>query len=62
MRYVKILLILLVATQLSGCLLTRLVTAPLRAVGGVLTIIPVAGDAAHDVIDEAMDVVDKVPI
>ena len=62
MKYLKILLILLIATQLSGCLFTRLVTAPMRAVGGVLTIIPVAGDAAHEVIDEAADVVDKVPI
>lgn len=62
MKFLKILLILLLASQLSGCLLTRLVTAPMRAVGGILTIIPVAGDAAHGAIDEAADVIDTIPI
>ncbi|MDT8318246.1 MAG: DUF6726 family protein [bacterium] len=62
MKYLKIIFILLIATQLSGCLLTRIVSAPMRAVGGILTIIPVAGDAAHTVIDGAADVVDEVPI
>ena len=62
MKYLKIIFILLIATQLSGCLFTRLISAPMRAVGGILTIIPVAGDAAHTVIDGAADVVDEVPI
>ena len=62
MKYLKILLVLLLAAQLNGCVLTRLVTAPMRVIGGALTLIPVAGDAAHKVIDEAADVVDTIPI
>ncbi|MBE9536730.1 MAG: hypothetical protein IMF07_06070 [Proteobacteria bacterium] len=62
MRYLKIVLVLLLAAQLNGCVLTRLVTMPMRVVGGVLTIIPVAGDVAHKSIDRAADVVDKIPI
>ncbi len=62
MKYLKIIFILLIATQLSGCLFTRIISAPMRAVGGILTIIPVAGDAAHTAIDGAADVVDGIPI
>jgi hypothetical protein len=47
---------------LSGCLLTKLVTVPMRVVGAVTSIVPVAGDAAHEAIDEAAEVVDKLPI
>lgn len=48
--------------SLSGCLLTKIITVPMRVVGAVVTIIPVAGDAAHGAIDKAADVVDKVPL
>ena len=36
MKYLKIIFILLIATQLSGCLFTRIISAPMRAVGGIL--------------------------
>ncbi len=61
----KLRIVMLVATIAmlsSGCVLTRIVTMPMRAVGGILTIIPVAGDAAHTAIDESADIIDKVPI
>ena len=45
----------------SGCLLTRVATMPMPVGGAVLTIIPIAGDAAHKSIDEAADVVDELP-
>ena len=47
---------------LSGCFLTKLVTVPMRVVGAVTSIVPVAGDAAHGAIDVAADVVDKLPL
>jgi hypothetical protein len=62
MKLIKILAALVLATALSGCVLTKLVTVPMRVVGAVVSIVPVAGNAAHDGIDAAADVVDEVPI
>ena len=56
-------MVLLAALSLlSGCVLTKIVTVPMRVVGAVTSIVPVVGNPVHDTIDEAADVVDKVPI
>jgi hypothetical protein len=55
-------LLMALALGLNGCVLTRLVTMPMRVVGAAATIIPVAGDVAHEAVDDAADVVDEVPI
>jgi hypothetical protein len=34
----------------------------MRITGAVVSIVPVAGDTAHDAIDKAAEVVDEVPI
>jgi hypothetical protein len=62
MKPARVLLILLVASQLSGCLLTKVVSVPMRIGGAVISIIPVAGNTAHDAIDGAADVVDEIPL
>jgi hypothetical protein len=62
MKLVKIFCALMLAAALGGCVLTKLVTVPMRVVGAVVSIVPVAGNTGHDVIDEAADVVDEVPI
>jgi len=62
MRFIRALCLLTGTILLSGCLLTKLVTVPMRVVGAVTSIVPVAGDAAHGTIDEAAEVVDKLPI
>lgn len=62
MHWIKLFVVLLLASQLSGCFLTKVVSVPMRAVGAVISIIPVAGNTAHDAIDGAADVVDDVPI
>jgi hypothetical protein len=59
---VRLLIISSLAIILNGCFLTKVITVPMRAVGAVVSIIPGAGDVAHDVIDEAADVVDKAPL
>ena len=46
----------------SGCLLTKIVTVPMRLVGAVVSIVPVAGNTAHEAIDEAAEMVDEVPL
>lgn len=61
MKITRLLMWTLVLVSLSGCLLTKIVTVPMRVVGAVVSIIPVAGDAAHGAIDKSADVVDKLP-
>lgn len=62
MRLIKFLLIILIAMTLSGCVLTKLVTVPMRIGGAIISIIPVAGNNAHDAIDKAADEVDDINI
>jgi len=62
MKILKMMVVVLVATQLSGCLLTKLITVPMRVTGAVISIIPGPGNTVHDVIDGAAETVDDVPI
>ncbi len=62
MSLMKLVLLVMVALYLSGCVLTKLITVPMRLGGAVISIIPVAGNVADDAIDEAADAIDKVPI
>lgn len=47
---------------LSGCVLTKVATVPMRLGGAVISIIPGVGNTAHDAIDKAAEKVDDVPI
>jgi hypothetical protein len=58
----KSLLIISLATLLSGCLLTKVATVPMRVTGAVASVVPAIGDTAHDAIDEAADKVDDLPL
>ncbi|MCP3941710.1 MAG: hypothetical protein GY710_09555 [Desulfobacteraceae bacterium] len=62
MRLLKTIVLLFLLFQLSGCVLTKVVTVPMRVGGAVVSIVPVAGNATHDVIDGAADIVDTIPI
>lgn len=50
------------ASSLSGCFLTKIVTVPMRIVGAVVSIIPVAGNTGNKVIQTAADTVDDIPL
>ena len=52
----------LIVVFTSGCLLTKIVTVPMRLVGAVVSIVPVAGNTAHEAIDEAAEMVDEIPL
>ena len=58
---IKWLMLLLLLFGLSGCLLTKVVTVPMRVRGAVTSIVPVVGNPAHDAIDKAADAVDTLP-
>lgn len=62
MKYLKLILILVVPLLLNGCFLTKVVTVPMRIGAGVISVVPVVGNSAHDAIDEAAEIVDEVPI
>lgn len=54
--------LLLSALMLSSCVLTKVVTVPMRVGGAVISIIPVVGESIDEAIDEAADVIDTIPI
>ena len=45
-----------------ACVLTKVVTVPLRVGGAVISVVPLAGETMHDAIDTAADTIDDIPI
>jgi hypothetical protein len=62
MKLVRLIFLMAAMSLLSGCVLTKLVTVPMRVGAAVVSIVPVVGNPAHDSIDTAAAAVDKVPI
>ncbi|MFQ5352251.1 MAG: DUF6726 family protein [Candidatus Binatia bacterium] len=61
-RIVVLFALVAAAAQLSGCLLTKVVSVPMRVGGAVISVIPVAGNTAHNAVDAAADTVDDIPL
>ncbi|MBE9395742.1 hypothetical protein IOQ59_00565 [Pontibacterium sp. N1Y112] len=59
---IKPMMIVLMALMLNGCVLTKVVTVPMRVGGAVVSVIPVVGNAADAAIDTTADVIDLVPL
>ena len=59
---VRIFLLVCSVVTTSGCVLTKVVTVPMRLGAAVISIVPGVGNTAHDVIDKAAEEVDDVPI
>lgn len=62
MNYLKLFILLSILLLLNGCVLTKVITVPMRLGAAVVSIVPIVGNNVHDVIDEAAEVVDDVPI
>ncbi|MEJ6559414.1 MAG: hypothetical protein QNL23_04885 [Candidatus Thioglobus sp.] len=58
----KLITLMLSALLVSSCVLTKVVTVPMRVGGAVISIIPVVGEGIDEAIDEAADIIDAVPI
>ncbi|MBT3276899.1 DUF6726 family protein [Candidatus Thioglobus sp.] len=58
----SIIMVLFSTLLLSSCVLTKVVTVPMRIGGAVISIVPVVGEGIDEAIDEAADVIDAVPI
>ena len=61
-KLIRLLVLVVTMSLLSGCVLTKIITVPMRIGGAVVSIVPVLGNPAHDSIDGAAEAVDKVPI
>ena len=55
-------ILLLIMMVTYGCVLTKVVTVPLRVGGAVISVVPLAGEKMHDAIDTAADTIDDIPI
>ena len=58
----KLLVLALISLYLSGCVLTKVVTVPMRITGSVISVIPVIGDPIDDILGYSADVIDNIPI
>ena len=58
----KLLILALISLYLSGCVLTKVVTVPMRVTGAVISVIPVVGDPIDEILGYSADVIDRIPI
>ena len=59
MNKIILLLIMLIC---YGCVITKVVSVPLRVGGAAVSVVPWAGDKMHDAIDTAADTIDDIPL
>ena len=58
----KLLVFILISLYLAGCVLTKVVTVPMRVTGSVISVIPVIGDPIDEILGYSADVIDNIPI
>ena len=58
----KLSIIFFVALFVSGCVLTKVVTVPLRVSGAVVSVVPFVGNQIDEVIDDQADAIDDLPL
>lgn len=58
----RLLLLIGLMVVLNGCVLTKLVTTPLRIGGAIISVVPVVGNPTDKAIDEVADWIDDIPI
>ena len=57
----KLSIIVFVALFVSGCVLTKVVTVPLRVSGAIASAVPFIGNEIDEVIDKSADAIDLLP-
>tara|TARA_B110000858_G_scaffold173157_1_gene204769 strand:- start:218 stop:409 length:192 start_codon:yes stop_codon:yes gene_type:complete len=57
-----IVLLALISFSLSGCILTKVVSTPLRLTGSVVSAVPIVGDGVESVIDSTADAIDIIGV
>jgi hypothetical protein len=63
LKKIRTALVLAILTSvLSGCVMTKVVTVPMRMGGAVVSVVPVAGNLVDKGVDAAADAVDTIPL
>ena len=57
----KLVVIVIVALYISGCVFTKVVTVPMRVSGSLISAIPIVGNQIDDVIGQSADLIDELP-
>ena len=57
----KLVIIVIVALYISGCVFTKLVTVPLRVSGLLISVVPIVGNQIDEVIGQSADLIDELP-
>ena len=55
-------ILLLIMLFSYGCVLTKVVSVPLRVGGAVISVVPLVGEDMVDAIDTAADTIDDIPL
>ena len=58
----KLVIIVIVALYISGCVLTKVLTVPMRVAGAVISVVPPIAYGVEDVIVKSADLIDSIPI
>ena len=58
----KLFIIVIVALFVSGCILTKIVTVPMRVTAAVISVVPAIANGVEDVILTSADAIDAIPI
>ena len=58
----KVAIFVLIACYLSGCIMTKVITVPMRVTGSVISVVPFIGDGVENVIGKSADLIDAIPI
>ncbi len=61
-RFPLLVAVLMMVGFAGGCVLTKVVTVPMRVVGAVVSIVPAVGNTADDAVDKVADKMDEFPI
>ena len=57
----KLVIVVIVALYISGCVFTKLVTVPLRVSGSLISVVPIVGNQIDEVIGQSADLIDELP-
>ena len=58
----KIVIIAICTLFISGCVLTKVVTVPMRVTGAIISVVPAIANGVEDVIVKSANAIDAIPI
>tara|TARA_B100000795_G_scaffold112272_1_gene83062 strand:+ start:361 stop:552 length:192 start_codon:yes stop_codon:yes gene_type:complete len=58
----NLLVFALLSINLSGCILTKVISTPLRVTGSVVSVIPIIGDGTQTILSSTADSIDIIGI